>query len=520
MINPNRSLACRPTWAASVAGASRLAPLLATLLASCTVGPNWQAPTAPHPTAFLPAQGTPAPSRTTEAPATPSWWTIFGDPELTSLERRVAAENLDVADATERVMESLAESSEVSAAQYPNANLNASWARERASPNGILGLMGTTTPNDPATVADGGQGFGPAGLPGSDGAPAYSLWQYGIGSSWELDLFGRIRRAVEASRAAVEVSEDERRGVVVGVLAETARDYIGLRGVQAELTITKENLGTAQQSLALTRLRFANGTTTDLDVANAKAAVDTIESRLPVLENHADQLINALSYLTGAPPRTLSAELATAKPLPPIPPSVPVGLPSQLAERRPDIRQAAAALHEATANIGVAEADFYPDISLSGSFDIQALDATGLGFWNSRQYAVGPTISLPLFEGGQLRGQLRLRRAQQKQAAIDYRRTVLKAWQEIDDALTGYNADQNQRARIEDAVAENKVAVATAQAQYAQGAADFLNVLNADDALLASESALVQATTGTGVAIARIYTALGGGWEKTFPASY
>jgi NodT family efflux transporter outer membrane factor (OMF) lipoprotein len=510
MTAPNRSLRHRST---------RAAFLLATLLTSCTVGPNWHAPTAPHPAAFLPAQGTPAPSQATEVPVSPSWWTIFDDPELTRLERRVAAENLDVADATERVMESLAESSEVSATQYPNANLNASYARERASPNGILGLLGTTTPNDPGTVADGGQGFGPASLPGSEGSPAYSLWQYGVGSSWELDLFGRIRRAVEASRAAVEVSEDERRGVLVGVLAETARDYISLRGVQAEIAITQENLTTAQQSLALSELRLANGATTNLDVANAKAAVDTIQARLPVLENQQDQLINALSYMIGAPPRTLSAELVTAKPLPPIPPSVPIGLPSQLAERRPDIRQAADALHEATANIGVAEADFYPDVSLSGSFDIQALDASGLGFWNSRQYAVGPTISLPLFEGGQLRGQLRLRRAQQKQAAIDYRRTVLKAWQEIDDALTAYNTDQTTRARLEAAVAQNKIAVATAQAQYAQGAATFLDVLNADYALLATESALVEATTTTDVGLAQIYTALGGGWETSFPAS-
>jgi NodT family efflux transporter outer membrane factor (OMF) lipoprotein len=515
MTMPNRSLPHRPRRAAFRAGA----PLLAALLSSCTVGPNWHAPKAPHPAAFLPGQGTPAPSQATEAPLNPSWWTIFGDPELTSLECRVSAENLDVADATERVMESLAESSEVSSAQYPNANLNASYAHERASPNGILGLLGTTTPNDPGTVADGSQGFGPAGLPGSAGSPAYNLWQYGIGSSWELDLFGRIRRAVEASRAAVQVSEDERRGVLVGVLAETARDYINLRGVQAQIEITKENLNTAQQSLSLSELRFVNGATTNLDVANAKAAVDTIESRLPVLESQQDALINALSYLIGAPPRTLLAELKTAKPLPPLPPSVPIGLPSQLAERRPDIRQAADALHEATANIGVAEADFYPDVSLSGSFDIQALDATGLGFWNSRQYAVGPTISLPLFEGGQLRGALRLRRAQQKQAAIDYRRTVLKAWQEIDDALTAYNTNQTERARLAAAVAQNKVAVATAQQQYAEGATTFLDVLNADDALLATESGLVEATTQTDVALAQIYTALGGGWENSFPAA-
>jgi NodT family efflux transporter outer membrane factor (OMF) lipoprotein len=519
MIDPMPSLPRRSVRVAPLAAARRLAPLVATLLTACTLGPDWHAPTASLPASFQPAQGAPAPSGSTEAAVNPSWWTIFGDAELTELERRVATENLDVAEATERVMASRAVSRVVGAAQYPNADLNGSWAHERASPNGILGLLGTTTSTDPASVASGGQGFGPAALPGSDGAPSYNLWQYGVGASWELDLFGRIRRAVEASRASVEVSENDRRGVLIGVLAETARDYVALRGVQAEIAITKDNLGTARQSLALTRLRFANGATTNLDVANAKAAVDTIESRLPALENESDRLINALSNMIGAPPRALSADLSAAKPLPPIPPGVPVGLPSQLAERRPDIRRAAAALHEATANIGVAEAAFYPSISLSGSFDLQALDAAGLGFWNSRQYAVGPTLSLPLFEGGRLRGQLQLRRAQQKQAAIDYRRTVLKAWQEIDDALTAYNAAQNERARLADAVAENKVAVATAQTQYAQGAADFLNVLNADNALFATESALVRATAATDIGLAQIYTALGGGWEANFPAS-
>jgi len=498
----------------------RVLPLAALgLLAGCTVGPTWHRPHTATPSGYLKPVGDPAKSQAVAAPLDPSWWDIYRDPELSALERRVAGANLDLREASSRLLQSRDEERITGADRYPTADAQATYQRERASPNGILGLLGTTTQETPAnTVANGGTGFGPSSLPGSSGAPPFDLWQYGFGVSWELDLWGRVRREVEASHAATERSADLRRDMLVMVLAETARDYVALRGVQAQIDVTKQNLAVAQHSLQLTHVRFSNGVTTQLDVANATAQVQSIEARLPPLVGQEAHLINALSYLAGEAPRALESELATTKPVPPVPDHVPVGLPSELAERRPDIRAAEARLHEVTAEIGVAVADFYPRVTLSGSLDIQALQATGLGLWNSRQYALGPSIDLPLFQGGRLRGTLSLRREQQKQAAIDYQRTVLKAWHEVDDALTDYNAAQNQRDRLEAAVAQNRQALSIAQLQYAQGSADFLNVLTVQNLLLAAQSQLIGAQTDTATALAGLYKALGGGWQMEMPA--
>jgi NodT family efflux transporter outer membrane factor (OMF) lipoprotein len=447
------------------------------------------------------------------------WWTIFDDPELSSLERRVATANLDVREATARVAESRAETRITGADRYPSIGGNASYARERASPNGILSLLGTTQQQSVSTIAN-GTGFGPSALPGSSGSPPFDLWQYGVDASWEIDLWGRVRREMEAANAESEVSADMRRGILLSVLVETARDYLLLRGVQAQIAITQQNLDIAQRNLALTQLMFRNGATTTLDVANAGAQVSTIKASLPGLVSQQAQLVNALSFLLAEPPRALASELDTPRPLPPTPPAVPVGLPSELAERRPDIRAAEAQLHAATAEIGVAVADFYPRITLGGSLDIQALQFAGLDIWGSRQFGFGPSISLPIFEGGRLHGTLDLRKAQQRQAAIAYQRTVLQAWHEIDDAMTSYNAVQDQRAQLLDAVRQNETALRTAREQYAQGAADFLNVLTVQARLLASQQALVQATTATSVAITSLYAALGGGWQDTFPVAW
>lgn len=500
-----------------IAAARRVSLLgAACALAACTVGPDWKKPTLVSPTRYAPPMGAAAESRPMAASVQPSWWDIYGDAELSSLERRVAAQNLDVKEASSRFGQSRAERRIVSADRLPSSDAQATYARERASPNGILGLFGTTQSTSAAQVAD-GSGFGPASLPGSDGSAPFDLWQYGFDVSWELDLWGRARREIEASDAASEESADTRRDVLVTVLAETARDYLQLRGVQAQIEITQQNLDVAVHSLDLTHVRLANGVTTQLDVANATGQVASIRSRLPGLQGQQAHLVNALSYLAGLAPRSLQAELAAAAPIPPLPARVPVGLPSELAERRPDIRAAEARLHEATAQIGVAVADFYPRVTLSGSLDLQALQLTGLGTWASRQYGLGPSISLPLFEGGRLSGTLQLRRGQQQQAAIDYQRTVLRAWGEVDDAMTDYNATQTQRDRLDEAVAQNRRALAIAQLQYAQGATDFLNVLTVQDLLLNAQSALVQANADSAVAMAAIYKALGGGWQAVFP---
>jgi len=257
--------------------------------------------------------------------------------------------------------------------------------------------------------------------------------------------------------------------------------------------------------------------TTDLDVANASAQLRTTLAQIPTLEQREASLINALSLLLGQPPNALREELATPKPVPPVPPRVPVGLPSELARRRPDIRLAEAQLHAATADIGVAQANFYPSLSLTGSFGPQALQFSNLFNLNARQYAFGPAITIPIFEGGQLRSTLQLRKAQQQEAAVNFQRIVLQAWHDVDNALTAYKAEQTRRDELIQAVAENRRALTLAQSRYALGVADFLTVLDTERNLLATQQQLAQSTATVSSNLVALYKALGGGWEIDMP---
>ncbi|WP_415489252.1 efflux transporter outer membrane subunit [Acetobacter sp.] len=485
-------------------------------LAGCTVGPDFHKPQIATPEKWR----DPLPkgeSRVTSASTDPAWWTLFNDPILTRLENEVAASNLDLRAASARLAESNAERRIASAAQFPHMEANASYARERASTNGILGLLGAAEREGTDSIASGTQGFGPAAIPGSIGNPSFNLPQYGMNASWEVDFWGHVRRQVEAATAAMHGTEEVRRDVLVSLMAETARNYIDLRATQSQIDILNHNIDIARHSVQLTQLRFDQGAATRLDVAEATGQLHSFESRLSPLKSQEIHLLNALSFLVAREPGALNAELGKAAPIPPAPPEVPAGLPSQLAERRPDIRMASERLHAATASIGVAIADFFPRVTLSGSLDVQALQFSGLGSWASRQYGFGPTATLPIFEGGRLTGQLRLRKAQEQEAAVLFQRTVLKAWEEIDDAMAAFTAAQNQRDRLAEAVHENEIAVDIARTQYVQGASDFLNVLTVQNALLASQSALVQATANVADSVTHLYRALGGGWEKIYP---
>ncbi|NHO33099.1 efflux transporter outer membrane subunit [Acetobacter sp. LMG 1636] len=488
------------------------------VLAGCTVGPDYHKPDLHAPAAWRETMA-PAESHPVGAKIDPDWWRLFDDPVLTALEKQVAANNLDLRAAAYRLAESVAERRIASAARFPHAEAAASYARERASTNGILGLLGTMEQAGAGTIANGAQGFGPTALPGSVGNPSFNLPQYGMSASWEVDFWGHVRRQVEAATAAMHGTEEMRRDVMVSLMAETAQDYIDLRGVQAQIGILQHNIGITQHSVELTTLRFQQGAATRLDVAESTGQLHTFEARMPPLKSQEIHLINALSFLVAREPGALTAQLGHTGAIPPVPAAVPAGLPSELADRRPDIRMAEEQLHAATASIGVAIADFFPRVTLSGSLDIQALQFSGLGSWASRQYGFGPTATLPLFEGGRLTGQLHLRKAQQREAAVMLQRTVLKAWQEIDDALADFSASQTERDHLAEAVHENQVAVDMAQMQYVQGSSDFLNVLTLQNALLSSQSALVDATTQVSRSVTHLYRALGGGWETSYPVA-
>ena len=466
--------------------------LLMLSLSACTVGPDFHKP---QPTQIT-EWSKPSKAATSQVLAETMkerWWEVFNDPKLSALTQRALTDNLDLKLAGSRLQQSRAVRQVITANRYPNTAATGSYTRKRNSGEGL---------SDPS---------------GHNGQSAFNLWDAGFSASWELDLWGRVRRETEAADANLEVAENDRRGVLLSVLAETAQDYIQLRGVQNTRLVTEQNLNVARHSLKLSQLRLADGVATDLDVAEAAAQVAAIESRLPALEQRQWQLINALSLLMGEPPQALAAELSTDAPVPQTPRQVAIGLPSQLAERRPDIRQAEARLHAATASIGVAKGDFYPRITLSGNVGSQAMQLSDFGSWGSRAFGIGPQFSLPLFDGGRLRGVLNLREAQQQEAAIAYQQTVLRAWHEIDDQLTAYNASQLRRDSLAEAVRQNQIALQTAQQQYVEGVVDFVNVLTVQGALLATQEQWVESSTGVSLAMVGLYKALGGGWESVYP---
>lgn len=470
--------------------ASRLSPLLlAALMAGCTLGPDFQRPDSQAPQQWAPLQGEVAASQPQAEPLELRWWESFHDARLSALIQRVAERNLDLQMASARLLQSRALRSTVAADQVPSVDVNAGYSRARNSAEGL---------SDPS---------------GKAGKEAFNLWQGDLVAGWELDLWGRVRRQVEAADATVEVAKNDRRGVLLALLSETAGNYIQLRAVQHTIDVTRDNLKVAQHSLKLSENRQAEGVATRLDVAQANAQVASIESRLPTLEARRDDLINALSLLAAEPPRSLQAELLQGGELPAPQQKFAIGLPSELAERRPDIRQAEARLHAATASIGVAKADFYPSIRLSGNVGFQAMQLSDFGAWDSRRFAFGPQLSLPIFEGGRLKGTLELREAQQQEAALNYRKVVLGAWHEIDDVLRLYNASQLRRDHLAEAVRQNRIALETAQRQYVEGAVDFLNVLTVQGALLASEEQWIDSSAAVSQALVGLYKALGGGWQ-------
>ena len=483
------------------------------LTAGCTVGPNFEVPHWASPVSWFsgPKEKTPpAQSIPVAEPVDPDWWTLFHDPQLTALERRVAAENLDVRIATTRLAESRAQLGVTRAALFPSFNANASYNRQKASDVGVFA-------NAPNPLGANGARTNTAGGLRSSHLSAFDVYQVGLDASWEVDLWGRVKRSIESANASVEASEEARRAALLSSLAEVAIDYIQLRGVQERLQIARDNVKSAQDSLDLTQQRASGGLTTDLDVANAAAQLRTTAAEIPLLEQQEAALINALGLLLGQPPNALRGELAESKPVPPVPPRVPVGLPSELARRRPDIRQAEAQLHAATANVGIAVASFYPSVTLGASLGFQALQPWRVFDLNAREFGAGPGITIPIFQGGQLRSTLHLRQAQQEEAAVTYQKTVLNAWREVDDALTAYRTEQARRNELIAAEVQGRRALQIARDRYQQGVADFLQVLTAQRALLSIQQQLASSTTDVSVNLVSLYKALGGGWEPNLP---
>jgi NodT family efflux transporter outer membrane factor (OMF) lipoprotein len=365
---------------------------------ACVSGPQFAKPAAEAPSAWR----SPAPSASpvaslavADAPD-PQWWRALGDPTLDSLEERAAAANLDVQEAALRLAQSRVQRRVAGAEGRPRVAASASYQRERQSEVGIGTRVIDVIP-----------------VPGKDEiikalSEPFSVFQAGFDASWELDLFGRVKRTLEAADARTQASAENARDIARLISADVARRYVELRGIQKLLALARSDEDAARELLELAGQRADAGLVTDLDVTRQRSLLAEVRARVPPLEEAEDETLNKLALLLAAQPGTLSQELREPAEVPLVPARVPAGLPSDVVRRRPDIRQAEARLHAATADIGIAMADRYPRISLGGNAGVQSLGAGDLVDWGARNWSIGPFLKLPLFDGGRRKATVEL----------------------------------------------------------------------------------------------------------------
>ena len=466
---------------------SRAPLLLAVALAGCTVGPNFAPPAAILPPVW---QGTTPVQATTDA----RWWRSFDDPVLDALEARAGSTNLDIAAAIERITAARIERGQARAAGAPHLEPQAGYNRERIGTAGIasvtqtlLGLTPTTTP--------------PKGVD-------FDLYSVGVGASWEIDLWGGHRRQAEAAQASVEATEAVARGVRLSVEAEVARTYFQLRGLWDERRIAQDGVALAENNASIARVLLARGLVTPIDLAAIDEKLRALHGDIVELDHQAATAQRALAILVGGMPDTAQFDRTTLRAQSPLP-AAAVRVPSEVARTRPDIVEAEARLHAATAQIGVAQADFYPKISLTGLFDIDVLNLADFG-WNARSTSIGPSLSLPIFSGGRLQRQPDLRRSEERTAALAYRQTVLNAWREVDDALSASRAAADRTSLFDRDLASRNRTVAMVEARYVRGDISAAPLLDARQAALSGELAVVRQRVAAALAHVQLHRALGG----------
>ena len=479
---------CLNTSVSSVISCSiLLLPFL--LLSGCAVGPNYRSPQTKAPAQWNESL---AGGETNSAITTTEWWTNFNDSELDSLVGRAVRSSLDLRIAQARVREARAQYGIASADLWPTVDGSSSYARQRQSKHQPLvdsvPLPGVPFEND--------------------------VYQAGFDASWEIDVFGGKRRAKEAAGSQVLASEFGRRDVLITLLGDVARSYVDLRGYQGRLAIARENIDAQEKALAITRDRFAKGLSSDLDVQQASTVLATTRAGVPTLESSIQTSIHRLEVLLGQQPGSLQAELSQASPIPAQPPMVPVGLPSELLLRRPDIRQAERQLAAATANIGVAKSDLFPKFFLTGSAGFQSVNASDWFTSGSQFWSVGPTMQWRIFDAGRIRSNIKLQNARQEEALAAYEKTVLTAFEEVENGLVVYAKEQVRRRSLQDAVVSSQKSLDTANKLYANGLTDFLRVLDAERSLYQSQDALVQSDRTISANLIALYKSLGGGWEN------
>lgn len=471
-------------------------------LCSCTVGPKYEPPQTVVPQSFsnLTADGFRA-SSTVNASRTPDaqWWMMLGDTTLNGLIERAISGNLDLRLASSRIREARAARGISESGLYPTMDLSGRAERSRQSENAFGG---------------GGGGGGGGGTP--SGRPS-NLFQIGFDAGWELDVFGAVRRSVDAADADIQGAEERRRDTMVTLAAELARNYVELRGQQRRLEIARKNIQLQKDTLELTQSRFRAGLTSDLDVAQAESSVSAVEAEIPSLDQGIKQTMHRIAVLVGQQPSALVTELSTPTAIPLTPGELPVGLPSDLLRRRADVRAAERGIAAQTARVGVATADLFPRFSLSGSFGLSASKLPTVPDSSSRFWSFGPAVRWPILDWGRVRSTIRVEEARTEQALIGYEQAVLKSFEDVENALVAYGREQDRRESLRTALAANERAFKTANDLYTAGLTDFQRVLDTQRNLFSSEDSLTLSDQSVATNLIALYKALGGGWEVTLP---
>jgi NodT family efflux transporter outer membrane factor (OMF) lipoprotein len=479
-----------------------LAALLCGVVAACRgVGPNFVPPSEPVPDHYAGAQGAVPAIPESQPPA--FWWREFHDAELDRLEERAAAGNLDLKSAYLRMVEARLQVQAARAQGLPTLNGMAAYTREQL---GIAGLLESQNLGGGLTSTPTAQQFiGQLEKP-------VNLYQLGFDASWELDLFGRVRRSVEAAEAQSAGAMESRNDLLVSLAAEVAQTYFQLRAAQTLRGIDENLIADQREVYTLTLNKEQHGLAGDTDVQSARAQLASLESQLPQYEQTISSSRHALAVLLGQPPAALDEEIAMGE-LPPMPAAVPVGVPAMLVRRRPDIRNAEDQLHAATAEVGVSVASLFPDVTLAGTFGLRNTSTQYLFDWASHFYTFGPTVSVPIFRGGSLIANVRLSRARTAEAAFNYRKAVLAALQEVEDGLTSLQQDARRIAALTDAEGADQRALDVDRDAYRHGIVTYLTVLTVQLQAVQARQQLAQALSAQITDLVKLYKALGGGWE-------
>ncbi|MGI9213918.1 MAG: efflux transporter outer membrane subunit [Methylococcaceae bacterium] len=463
---------------------ARLAPgLITLLLTACKAGPDYQAPVQSYPAHFTHDLNDTQRISAIET----RWWGHFDDALLTTLVEQTLSNNLDVRMASARLVEARGLLTLTGLELLPGVSTHTNYTAQKRSLDALNG-----------------RNFVPRDL---------ELFNAGFDATWEVDLFGRLRRRVEVSEAQMEISRAERRDIIVSVIAETVRNYLLLRGAQAERSVALANLANQQEVLSITQVQLEAGKATDLDTARIRELLSVTRAGLPELDTQEAQAIHRISVLTGQLPGALQDTLSVTQDLPTLTHELNPGAPEDLIRRRPDIRSAEQKLKAATANIGVITAELFPRLSFNGNFSLESRTLLGLGGPGSESFLAGPRLTWAAFDLGRVKTRIKAANAEADVALADYQQTVLSALEDTENALVNFAGQRTRLIALKEASSASLEARRLTQLRFESGVGDFMSVLDAERRVLEDERQRIRGQTATLTALLTVYKALGGGWE-------